>query len=111
MGSPQIDIEEALAARLRYLTGYRKPISAKTELYNDVGLRGDDAWELLEWVHETYGTSFKGMTAADYFTNEHSINWGPLLRRFGWRGQTMKSLTIGHFVAVIEQGQWFEPPS
>src|ERR1700722_20063525 len=88
----------------------RKPIPQSAALYHDLGIAGDDAVELFEMIMARFGTSFKGFCWPTYFPNETQT--GPLWRlaeKLGHHETKWHRLTVGHLLAVIERGVWFEP--
>ena len=86
----------------------RDPVPLSTALYQDLGIGGDDAFELLEEIAARFGTSFKGLDWPVYFPNESEAMWRHWAKKLGFR-QNFKRITVGHLVAVVERGEWFEP--
>jgi hypothetical protein len=88
----------------------RKPIPRSTAIYHDPRIAGDDAYELFEMIVKRFGTSFEGFQWPTYFPDETQI--GPLwwlAEKLGHHETKWKRTTVGHLLAVIECGAWFEP--
>jgi len=98
-----------LIERIRTICCMKETIDAHTELWGDLGLHGDDAFELLEALHTDCGVDFSDLDFSRYFPNETEgiyYWWG---RRIGlWRTR-FAPLTVGHLEAVVVRRQWFEP--
>ncbi len=75
-------------------------MNAETELYQYLGLAGDDAAEFLDEVHKRFGTIFSDFRFDDFFPSEAHI-----LSFLGGRNQK-KSLTLGHLAQGVERGRW-----
>jgi uncharacterized protein DUF1493 len=102
--------EPELIVMVRRMTDIRKPILRSTAIYHDLRIAGDDAYELFEMVATRFGTSFEGFDWPKYFPNETQI--GPLWRlaeKLGHDETKWRRLTVGHLLAVIQRGVWFEP--
>jgi len=102
-------VSDDLAKRLRAISGRRAIIKARTELWRDLGLYGDDAFELLEAIHTDCGVDFSDLDFTRFFPNETEGTyywWG---RRIGLWRKRFASLTVGHLDAVIARRQWFDP--
>ncbi len=84
------------------------PDSDSVELYNDLQIGGDDAYELLTQISEAYRTSFANFNFHDYFPYETEALWFYLKSLLGLNYKR-KSFSFGHLVAVVNCGQWFEP--
>ena len=98
-----------LVERVRVISGTRRGIDVHTELWGDLGLFGDDAFELLEAIHTDCGVDFSDLDFDRYFPNETEGGyywWG---RRIGLWRKRFVPLTVGHLDAVIERRQWFDP--
>jgi hypothetical protein len=102
-------VDANLTERVRALCGARALVESHTELYRDLGLNGDDAWDLLENIRKDRGVDFSGFEFDRYFPNETDAIYYLWGRRFGlWRNR-FKPMTIAHLTEVIERGRWFEP--
>ena len=104
-----IPTERRLLELVQRLTGRRDVFFAPTELYADLRISGDDAWELIERVHQMFGTSFVGLSLADFFPGEHDPSGGFWLGKASEKPHDLRSFTFGHMLAVVESGHWFEP--
>jgi hypothetical protein len=102
------EIERDLIPMIQRMKCSRDPIPLSTAIYQDMGLGGDDAGELLDEIHARFGTSFSSLNFPDYFPNESEVMWCHWAKKLGFR-QNFKRLTVAHLVAVIERGEWFEP--
>jgi hypothetical protein len=101
------NVEPSLRQILSKFVGARQ-VAMQTELYHQLGIAGDDASELLEEVHERFGTSFFGFQFDDYFPNESDAVGDHVLRLVGFRSPK-KSFTLGHLLTVVSIGRWVEP--
>jgi hypothetical protein len=78
------------------------------KIYHDLGIGGDDAFDLLDHVSADFKLDFSEMKFSDYFPNESEAFFEHIGRIIGFKGQR-KPLTVDHLLRVIEKGQWFEP--
>ncbi len=101
------DVEPALREMLSKFIGGRQ-VEIQTELFHRLGIAGDDAAELIDDVHERFGTDFSGFRFDDFFPNEADALGSHVARVLGVRSQK-KPLTPGHLAQVVEKGRWFEP--
>jgi hypothetical protein len=101
------NVEPALRDMISKVSGNRN-LGVQTRLFHDLGISGDDAAELLNDVHQKFGTSFAEFPFVDFFSDETEALMAHLARRLGLRSRR-KSLTLGHLVKVVEKGTWFEP--
>jgi len=69
----------------------------------NLNIQGDDASELIDAIHQEFGTSFAGMDMQKYFKDE-----GFEIQLRFWRMGKLP-LTVRHLLHVIEKGVWFEP--
>ena len=104
-----IPTERRLLEVVRWFTDHRDVFFAHTELYADLRIGGDDAWELIERVHQVFGTSFVGLSLADFFPGENDPPGGFWLGKASEKPPDLRSFTFGHLLAVVECGHWFEP--
>lgn len=88
----------------------RRPISMDNRLVQDLGIGGDDADELLETIHEKFGTSFTDLEFRDYFPNDHEMLGERWFRLLGFQ-DNRKPLRVRHLLQVVQCGAWFEPPA
>ncbi|HLY90013.1 MAG TPA: DUF1493 family protein [Acetobacteraceae bacterium] len=59
-----------LVERIRAICCVKGVIDAHTELWGDLGLHGDDAFELLEAIHTDCGVDFSDLDFNRFFPNE-----------------------------------------
>ena len=97
---PAQDIESKVLSLIARLAG-RKAVTLETSVNRDLGIEGDDASDLIDWLHKQFGTSFVGLDMRDYFNDEgtESIRWFRSRKR---------PLTVGHIVSVVKKGAWFD---
>jgi len=103
------DVEADIAERVRKFAGTKKTISTTVRIYHDLHIAGDDAFELLEEISMSYGTSFQGFLFSCYFPDETEAVWYYLKSRLGLQDRTRRSFTLGHLIAVVAEGVWFDP--
>jgi hypothetical protein len=104
------DPEAQVRALIRRFVGERKRITRSTRLFHDLGIGGDDAWELLESVAKHFEASFAGIDFAAYFSNEGEASIYFWFMRVGRFRSRVKPMTVAHLVAVASRGSWFDPP-
>jgi acyl carrier protein len=101
--------EAEILSLLVKLSCYRKPIEPTTSINLDIGLDGDDAYELLETIQKRFGTRFDALDWHEYFHNEGECNllsvW---FRKIPGYKETRRSLTFQKLLEVVERGVWFE---
>ncbi|HWT99722.1 MAG TPA: DUF1493 family protein [Terriglobales bacterium] len=101
------ETEEKLLSVLRRFVG-RASVTRETCLFHDLHISGDDAADFLTELHRTFGTNFERFSFADYFPHEGEAVLTWLALRLGlW--SSLKRLSVGHILHVIEAGAWFEP--
>ena len=104
MSEPLAEVE----AIVRQITG-GADVQPTSRLFHDLGIGGDDAFEMLEQVAERFGVSFSGFQFSRYFPDESEAlgaHWARVLHLPLRR----ESLTVQHLAAVAERGAWFDPP-
>jgi hypothetical protein len=104
------DPEAQVMALIRPFVGKSKKITPSTRLFHDLGIGGDDAWELLESVAKHFGTSFADMEFGAYFSNEGESSIYYWFMRVGLFRSQIRPMTVAHLGAVVSKGSWFEPP-
>lgn len=103
------NIRSGLYEILEIYKGSSKKISETSSIWDDLNIGGDDVDELLEEIHGKFGTIFSGLNCNEYFPCEPDALIELIVRRiFGYRIKR-KIMTVGHLVAVIQRGAWFEP--
>lgn len=103
------DIEKEVIGLVERVAGLKPVITMKSRLFQDLGIAGDDAWELLKLITQRFNTEFSNFPWADYFPDETEAFWAGWGRRLGLGKQRWKPLPVNHLVKVVEQGKWFEP--
>ena len=97
--------EAVIFKLVRERSVYRGEITREHALYHDLRVYGDDAYEIIADLHSKFGTTFEGFGFTTYFPTE-----GLFGDFFAWRLRDKRpQLTIGHLIAVVERGHWFEP--
>lgn len=94
---------------VQHVCSTKKHLGDDVELYHDLSLFGDDAYEIFEEIHNKYGTDFGKFEFSDYFPNETEPIYHWRRKIFGYRDRNRKSFTFGHLVRVVEVGTWFSP--
>jgi hypothetical protein len=103
-------IEHQLAGMIQRIAVTRKPISRTTAIYHDLHISGDDADELLTDIWKRFDlSSEKKMNFAAYFPNETESLGHYWISKLGFSRRKFRRLTVGHLIAVIERGEWFDP--
>ena len=87
-----IPTERRLLEVVRWFTDHRDVFFAHTELYADLRIGGDDAWELIERGHQVFGTSFVGLSLPASFG---LITSGRTLRSTGTPTTPRRRFTSG----------------
>ncbi|TNE57340.1 MAG: DUF1493 family protein [Alphaproteobacteria bacterium] len=84
-----------------------------TRIEQDLHLRGDDLWRVLERITAEYGTDFSALEWKKFFHGEYwrlrDMFWAIQNRWFGIATTDRPEVTVGHLIDVIERGQWFDP--
>jgi hypothetical protein len=108
-GTGPAAIEAEVIQLIKPFVGKRAVITSSTKIFHDLGIGGDDAFELLESIVKRFGTSFASLDFHAYFPNEtESLSYFWFMK-LGFYRTAIKPLTTAHMVAVIERGSWFEP--
>jgi hypothetical protein len=92
------NIEVTVLAIVEHIAA--RPAAMSSAIYQDLGIAGDKAWELLTDVAKKFITSFEGFEFELYFPEEAEARLPDNMRR---------RLTVGHLVEVARAGKWFEP--
>lgn len=103
-------VEAEVIAAIDGVKPKRNPTTRESSLWHDLGINGDDAVELLEEIAKRYNVTFQDFWFPDYFPNE--TEGGLLARLFEWLeipAAKHRRFTVGHLLAVIERGHWFDP--
>lgn len=100
---------DLILAKMRLLASRPERIrGAETEVYYDARIDGDEGYELMEFIVETFGTDMHEMWINEYMPCEGG-DFRSLLVRFGKR--PFKSLTVADLVSAVEAGRWIETAS
>lgn len=83
------------------------PTPDNLALNHDLGIGGDDAWELIDSIQKTFGTDFADFDFEQYFPNETDALFDHFGKLLGLKNKK-KRLTVGHLVSIIERGAWYE---
>ena len=102
-------VEADVKRRVQVITASTKPVGAKSELYFELRISGDDAIDLLEGIARNYNITFAGFEFEAYFPNETEAFWHLWGSRFGLCKPKFKSFTVQHLMAVVRRREWFEP--
>jgi hypothetical protein len=95
-------VQQQLLSLLETLSG-RRGVTLDDNINFDLRIGGDDADELIDEIHKTFGTSFKGLDLGKFFPDEGIDS----VFRFGLKGK--QPISVRHLLMVIEAGAWFEP--
>ncbi len=76
----------------------RDKVSPCSELFRDLNIYGDDAWDLLNAYSEKFKVDVSGVSFGKYFPSEGEVLvfWFPALKR------KYKSLTINHLSVIAK---------
>lgn len=93
----------ALRLALIEQVGRRTPravahIDDTTDIHGDLGISGQDLWEIFAWVGQTYDVDVSAVTPRDYDINE------PPGRALSSR--PFRQVTIGDLLYAIERRHW-----
>ena len=81
-----------------------------SRLEQDCGVTGDDAWELLEAIHDKFGTDFTELEFSQHFYQEGEVFFSSLCNPAREKHRKAFPVTIGHIFRIVESGKWFMPP-
>jgi len=101
--------EDEIEALVRHVSGSKHRLSSEIELYHDLSIAGDDAGNLLDTISIKYGTSFESFEFSAHFPNETEAAFLWVKKCLGFRDKRRRSFSLGHLVAVVMRGVWFEP--
>jgi len=87
----------------------RASIGRDTRLREDLRIDGDDWDEVVLAITDRWQTDLSGFNFYDYFSEEPQIHAFYIWIKNRWNGKHLKTLTVGHLAAVVDQGSWFEP--
>jgi Protein of unknown function (DUF1493) len=98
--------EQAVLGILRHFSARRGAIDSSLRIHEDLRIAGDDAADLINRIHNEFGTSFDGFEFDEYFPNETEAIFYLLLIPLGLNRK--KSISVRHLVEVVNAGKWFE---
>ena len=101
------EAEDEVVEIVRSVSGARR-LNRHSRVYQDLGVSGDDAWEMLQRLVDRFSVSFAKLDFNKYFPGETEA-FGEHWARMLGLAKPRPPLTIAHLVAVVERGQWFEP--
>jgi hypothetical protein len=93
-----------LVSAIKAIAG-RKNISQSSRLYHDLGIAGDDAYELLETLHKKFGVKFDQLDFGRYFPNETDAGIFHIAKLFGFKGR-WREMTVRDLIESIDRGAW-----
>ena len=111
MSEKREEILHQLERILSQIVAKKVTVSEQTSVYGDLSIAGDDAIELIEWIHSKFGTKFDGFRFDEYFRNETDAFAEHLARLVGFKRNIRRPLFVSHLVDVIDSGAWFDPPN
>lgn len=101
------DDRDELRGMVRYIGGYKKPLEDAMCIFHDIGIAGDDAWELLEHIQKNGALHLMVFNSPSIFLM--NMKRLAIIYASYWVSRTRKKrLTLGHLVEVVDAGHWFE---
>jgi hypothetical protein len=84
------------------------PITGDTEIYDDLGVYGDDIVELIWWLDKEFGLKAIGINPFKYAAREFPFRaeQRALGRLFGIKPPQYESFKVRDIIAAIEAGRW-----
>ena len=101
------EISNEVVQIVRRISGARE-VSPSSRVYQDLGVAGDDAWEMLRHLGDRFSVSLTDFDFSRYFPAETEAmgeHWAKMFRLVKPR----PPLTVEHLIAVAERKCWFEP--
>jgi hypothetical protein len=77
-------------------------VTDEADLYEDLGIYGDDFDDIVVWISETFGTDFSTMKAK--FAPGEAGEFG--IRRFMQGKSPYQRCTVGDLLKAVECGRW-----
>jgi hypothetical protein len=100
-------LDEIVALVTRVAAPDHRPITRATELYYDLGLAGDDLYDVITAIRARFGTDFSTMILREYAPGEvEGLFSFDTLREVLGRPQQYRSLTIELLVEAVRAGGW-----
>jgi len=107
----ELEVREYLMTLLRdeYISS-KKQLNGNERIYHDLGITGDDAYELLIAVKARYPFDVREFDFLDYFDGEGLPLPGARLLGLPNNGPKIKKpLTIDHLVKICTAQKWIDP--
>jgi len=101
-------IEEEVIKAIKYLVEKKICLTKNTRIYHDLGITGDDMYELLENIQNKFGTSFEKFDFIEYCPNDLDAFIDYIIFKIGLGGK-WTPFTVGHLIQVVKSGSWFDP--
>lgn len=89
----------------------RERVSLETTLLGDLALDGDDAWAVIDRLHQDHGVDFSRFEFQKHFRNEPCLK-GPLylIRKLRFRDEHIAArktpITVAKLVEALEKRKW-----
>jgi acyl carrier protein len=85
----------------------KRSLTPTTELYDDLGLAGDDLYEVISNIRARFGTDFSKMHLPKFAPGETDaiFSLDPLRKILG-QPRRFQSLTIYSLVKAVQAGRW-----
>ena len=83
------------------------PLNSRLE--QDLGITGDDLWEIIEAMDSEYSIDWCDVDFSYYFYPEVTGFFWSLFNRDKSRSIRSFPITISHLVAVSQSGKWSKP--
>jgi acyl carrier protein len=80
-------------------------VTSEARIYNDLGIYGDDAIELLVAYGKEFNVDISNFMAADYFEGEGLDAIGLVVGLFSGKKKQYKTLTVSHLENGIVAGR------
>lgn len=96
-----------LVEKLGVVSKKREEIFESTEIYYDLGIFGDDFFDLVMWLAREYQIS-TNINFLDYGPKEKNFSFSKIFGRFfpEKKEKSYKNLTIANILDVIEGKSW-----
>jgi hypothetical protein len=87
----------------------RREIAGSSLLYHELGLRGDDAYQFMQFILREFDVDMTGFNFATYFRGEYYGLRDAIRDVFKVADKSRKPLSIGHIVSVCLAKKWADP--
>lgn len=99
------DIRSAIVERIKEATVETDvSVNDETDLYGDLRIWGDDFYDVVAWIAETFGTDFSAMDASKFVPGEGLGEFG--VARIFIGKSPYRRCTLGDLLAAVERGRW-----